>query len=150
MNETITLTATRTDEDGEVVSYEWRRGDEILATTPTFSYTPSTIGTDRLSLTVTDNDGASATDTINIIVKDTNQPPIANAGIDEDTKVNSIVTLIGKGEDVDGIISKYEWKEGNTLLGTNAILKYKPMVEGIHRLTLTVTDDDGAVGSDNG
>jgi len=69
VNETITLTGIGTDTDGTIVSYEWKKGSEVLGASATLEYIPTEVGTDTLTLTVTDDDGATATDTVNIIVQ---------------------------------------------------------------------------------
>ena len=82
-----------------------------------------------------------------------NQPPIANAGPDQtiadsDGNGRESIVLDGSGSsDPEGTIIGYEWKEGPTVIGSGA----SPVVDlsiGTHVITLTVTDDDGAVGSD--
>ena len=79
----------------------------------------------------------------------TNKAPTANAGADKTVTVNETITLSGSGTDTDGTIVSYEWKKGSEVLGTDATLDYIPTVVGTDTLTLTVTDDDGAVGSDS-
>ena len=73
VNQTVTLTGTATDRDGTIVSYEWKKGSEVLGTTATLSYTPTVVGTDTLTLTVTDDDGATASDSVKIIVENNNK-----------------------------------------------------------------------------
>jgi len=68
VNETITITGTATDSDGTIVSYEWTKGSDVLGTEASLSYTPTVVGTDKLTLTVTDDDGATASDSVNIVV----------------------------------------------------------------------------------
>jgi hypothetical protein len=65
-------------------------------------------------LRVTDNKGASSTDTVKITVSDgstpTNQPPIANAGQDQTVGSKANVTLNGSlSSDPDGTIISYKW-----------------------------------------
>ena len=81
-----------------------------------------------------------------------NQPPTANAGADQtvtdaDGSGAEAVTLNGGGSDSDGTVNSYEWKEGVTVLGSAATLNAS-LSAGTHTLVLTVTDDDGAKGSD--
>ena len=68
VNKPITLYGQANDPDGEISEIEWKKGDEVLATTLTLTYTPTEIGVDTLTLTVIDNDGASANDSINLTV----------------------------------------------------------------------------------
>ena len=68
IGKTIKIVATAKDHDGTIVSYEWKQGDTVLATTPILEYTATNIGVNTLTLTVTDDDEAIASDTINILV----------------------------------------------------------------------------------
>ncbi len=68
------LSATAEDKDGDIVKYQWKEGVTILSNKPSFKYKPTTTGNHKLSLTVTDNDDASATDTV--IVSVSNQLPM--------------------------------------------------------------------------
>ena len=70
VNTGIVITGSGKDSDGIIISYEWKKGSIILATTASFKYTPTVVGTDTLTLTVTDNDGAKASDNIKIKVTD--------------------------------------------------------------------------------
>ena len=146
VNQSTTITGSGTDSDGTIASFEWRIGATVLATTASFSYTPTTVGTDTLSLTVIDNDGATSTaDTMNVVVTATpNLPPTANAGINRTTQVNQSITITGSGTDSDGTIASYEWRLGATVLATTASFSYTPTVVGTDTLSLTVTDNDGA------
>ena len=77
-----------------------------------------------------------------------NQPPIADAGIDKSIQVNQTVNIVGIGSDADGTITSYQWKKGDALLANTASFDYTPTTTGIHTLTLTVTDNEGATDSD--
>jgi len=68
VNETVILNGSASDSDGTIVSYEWTKGDEVLGTEVTLSYTPTVEGTDTLTLTVMDDDGNVASDSVNITV----------------------------------------------------------------------------------
>lgn len=71
INSSIILTGTASDSDGMIVSYEWKKGSEVLGTSASLSYTPTASGTDTLTLTVTDDDGATASDSIDITIYET-------------------------------------------------------------------------------
>jgi len=81
-------------------------------------------------------------------------PPVANASADQtvldlDNSGSESVTLNGSASfdpDGGGIVN-YEWKEGAIVLGTGAILNTSLSV-GVHTITLTVTDDEGATAID--
>ena len=113
------------------------------------------VGSHTLTLQVTDDDGASSTDSVLIAVNaKPNAPPSANAGADQavtDSDGNGTqgVTLNGGASfDSDGTIVSYVWREGASTLGTGV----SPTVSfsvGTHTLTLQVTDDDGATATDS-
>jgi thermitase len=56
------------DPDGLVDAYEWREGDAVVATGATPTVTLA-VGTHVLTLGVTDNDGATATDTLVVTIQ---------------------------------------------------------------------------------
>lgn len=87
VNQTITLTGDATDSDGEIVSYEWRRGEDTLSDNKSFNYLPTKIGVDTLTFIVTDDDGDSSKDTIKITVKteeDNSDSNVENNSSDEE------------------------------------------------------------------
>ncbi|MFA6138458.1 MAG: putative Ig domain-containing protein [Sulfurimonas sp.] len=95
-------------------------------------------------------DGHITTSTAEIVVPSSNLPPIANAGADQTVTVGTNVTLNGSGSsDSDGSISSYTWKDGATLLSSDANFSKSDFSEGTHTITLTVTDNSGNSNSDS-
>ncbi len=86
----------------------------------------------------------------------TNQAPTANAGADQSADEGATVNLSATGADSDGTIVSYSWQQesGTTVTITNADMAnasfVAPMVAASENLIfqVTVTDDDGATGSD--
>ncbi len=83
-----------------------------------------------------------------------NQSPIANAGSDQTINVQGdgdtqvLVDLDGSASaDPDGSITNYTWREGVNSIGTGATPTVS-LTAGVHTITLTVTDNDGANGTD--
>ncbi len=68
INTSVKLYGTATDSDGVISSYEWKKGDEVLGNTKNITYIPTELGTDIIILTVIDNDGGVASDTIKLEV----------------------------------------------------------------------------------
>ena len=150
-DEVVTITGTAVDTDGTILRYQWTNGSTILANTATFDFTKSTAGIYTLILTVTDDDNARATDSMDINVTAApvvNQAPTANAGADKSILVDEVVTIVGVGSDSDGTIVSYQWKSGATVLADTASFDFNESTIGIYPLTLTVTDDDNASATD--
>lgn len=129
-----------TDADGSIVSYIWSNG--IINPSDDFVY--QTLGTFTETLTVTDDDGATATDTVVITIVD-NFAPVANAGADITVEVGKLVTLNGSASsDSNGSIVSYAWSNG--LSGATPTTSFA--TAGTFPITLTVTDDQGATATD--
>jgi len=74
----------------------------------------------------------------------TNSPPEANAGADQTVECGSSVQLDGAGSrDADNDSLTYQWRNGETVLGTGAILDVT-LPRGTHTLTLVVSDPSNA------
>ena len=84
----------------------------------------------------------------------TNVAPTARAGSDKSVRANrktglATFTLDGSlSSDPDGTITSYVWQQGSTVVGSTAKVTLQRPV-GTYVFTLTVTDDDGATGSDS-
>ena len=70
INETVTITGEGKTTDSSELSYLWEKGSDTLATTATFSYTPTVVGTDTLRFIVQHNNGSVISDTMNVVVTD--------------------------------------------------------------------------------
>lgn len=142
------------DSDGTIVNYLWRRNLSTISNGP--SATTNFLafsGTSTITLTVTDDDGATAVDTMTVKV---NARPSANAGTDQtltdsDLSGDEVVTLDGSGSsDPDGGITQYQWTDqGNIVLATSATPTANVTLPvGVHTITLTVVDTDLATRTD--
>jgi K319-like protein len=127
------------------------------ANTATPSFTaPTGPATLTFQLTVTDNNGATGTDTVTVNVNaPANIPPTANAGPDQTVNSGATVNLNGTGStDPDGTIASYAWVQtlgpAVTLTGANTATPSFTAPTGPASLTfeLTVTDNQGATGTD--
>ncbi|MCJ8272383.1 MAG: FG-GAP-like repeat-containing protein, partial [Psychrosphaera sp.] len=116
----VTLTGAGTDEDGSIVSYEWVQTDgetvslsDVTSATPSFNSPVVVVDSVSLSfkLTVTDNDGNTANDSVEVVVNSTNSAPVVNAGSDKSVAGNSLVQLDGSSSDSDGTINAYLWTQ---------------------------------------
>jgi lysophospholipase L1-like esterase len=160
----ITLAGTANDSDGTIATHQWTQtgGEEVTlsnanSASPSFT-AEATEATYTFSYTVTDNEGATGTDEVNITVI-INDPPTADAGADQTVSVaasgSQTVTLTGSGTDSNGTISAHQWEQTGgaaslTLTGANtaSVSFTVPGVADTYTFTYTVTDDDGATGTD--
>ena len=133
--------------DGIIISYVWSEGATVLSNSSSFSKSDFTEGTHTITLKVTDDNGLSDTHTITITILDT--APLADAGDDQEVLLDDIVTLdASNSTDSDGTIVSYKWSEGDTLLSASSSFLISDLTEGIHIITLEVTDNDDFIGTD--
>ncbi len=57
------------DSDGSIASYEWKEGSVVLSTAESFTKSDFTVGTHTITLTVTDDDDATAADTVVVTIE---------------------------------------------------------------------------------
>lgn len=131
--------ANSSDPDGTIASYAWDFGDGGTDSGPTASHVYATAGTYTVTLTVTDDDGATASTTRQVTAN--NSPTAAfNETIDDLT-----VSFDGSGSsDPEGAIASYAWNFGDGTTGTGATPSHTYAAGGDYDVTLTVTDQLGA------
>jgi len=135
------------DPDGHILSYFWDFGDGTNSTSVTTEHAYADNGTYTVTLTVTDDDDATATATATKIIS--NRVPTAS--------FTENATAVYTGEiihfnasasfDLDGYIASYFWDFGDGTNTTGVIVEHSYADDGTYRVTLTVTDDDGATAS---
>lgn len=137
------------DPDGSIVGYAWDFGDSSAAdTNAATTHKFTTLGTYTVKLTVTDDEGSTASATITITVTD-NLPPIAKAGPDQKVAPGAMVSFDGGASvDPDGTIVSYDWNFGDsTPNGSGRTVTHVYATAGVYKAKLTVTDNKGATGS---
>jgi|GEM_PF-363050 len=153
-----------TDPDGTIVKYKWAKisgpfSSNILKTDSSKTVVKTLVmGVYRFELTVTDNGGLSAKDTMQIIVDDPkiNQPPIANARPDQTIilPTDSVLLDGNLSFDPDGTITSYKWIKisgpvlSNILNSDSSKTLVKNLVMGVYNFELTVTDNGGLSAKD--
>jgi PKD repeat protein len=135
------------DPDGSIVSYVWGFGDGITATGTEVDHSYIDSGIYIVTLTVTDDDGATglATATKNIL----NRPPVAlfTENATTVTQDEAISFDASESYDRDGAIVGYSWDFGDGTTATGVTVDHVYSEDGNYTVTLTVTDDDGASSS---
>ncbi len=133
-----------TDPDGTIVSYHWDFGDGKTGSGLTVTHKYKVDKTYIVVLTVTDNDGNSASVSYSVAVNPTDTPVAFITFTPEDPKVNETVTFDGRAStDSDGNIISYQWYfgDGNTASGDKVTHAYAE--EGTYKVKLFVTDNSG-------
>lgn len=78
-----------------------------------------------------------------------NNPPVAEAGGPYSGTAGTAVTFDGSdSSDPDGSIVSYEWDFGDGSTSSGATLEHKYSIAGTYTVTLKVTDNNNAVGTD--
>jgi PKD repeat protein len=133
------------DPDGSITSYAWNFGDGGTSTAAAPTHTFPDTGTYAVSLTVTDNNGATNTSTQNVSVVKPNQPPVATMSVN---CTQRSCTFDGtQSSDPDGSIASYAWNFGDGSTATTATASHDYTADGSYTATLTVTDNQGATGT---
>ena len=138
--------STSTDSDGSIVSYAWDFDGDGAATDATTNHSFATPGTYQVSLTVTDDDGASDTATVSVTIDPPNVAPAARATASPTrAEVNTSISFDGStSTDSDGSIVSYAWDFDGDGAATGATTNHSFATPGTYQVSLTVTDDDGA------
>jgi hypothetical protein len=141
------------DADGTIVSYTWSAGGKEIATgASTFAYLA--VGTHIITLTVTDNDGATDTDEVVIVVNPYNNqlPTVTITSPPGGTVFRGPTTvyITASAADADGTVSKVQFYINNMLLGEDfsspyGITSYEITIPGQYELTAKAVDNAGGV-----
>ena len=132
---------------GTIATYTWTFGDNATSdlASPTHTYAATGPTGFTVTLTVTDNEGASdaETQTISVTPAAPVNPP--SAGFTHTCKLVDC-TFVSTGNDVaPGTIAKYAWTfgDGGTAAVNNPSHTYNVSARTQFTVTLTVTDNDG-------
>ena len=140
------------DVDGEVVSFSWDQlsGDNVYIVSPDSAVAQFIMPDDGfvdIKLTIVDNEGKPATDTVSYFV---NQPPTAHAGGDIEAGYSVVVLLDGSGStDENSDITSYLWEQlsGEILslysYDQQVATIYTPETNTSLSFSLTVFDEQG-------
>ncbi len=145
------LSGSGSTDDGSISSYLWNFGDNKTATGASPGHTYDAEGTYTVTLTVTDNQGATDVATASVHPTEPgppppNQDPVAH--ITGTTCTGLTCPFSGGTSSDDGSIVSYAWDFGDTETGTTANGNHTYDAADTYLVTLTVTDDEGATDTD--
>jgi PKD repeat protein len=136
--------SSSSDSDGTVTGHAWTFGDGATASGANSTHTYATAGMYTITLTVTDDDGATHQTSRQVIVSTPppNQPP--TAAFTTPTEGLTVNPDGSGSSDTDGTITGYAWTFGDGGTATGVSPSHSYAAAGTYPVTLTVTDDDGA------
>jgi PKD repeat protein len=131
------------DPDGSITGYLWDFGDGGTSTAANPTHTYASEGDYTVTLTVTDNDELTGTDTSPCNVAPAPEPPVAFANGPYEVTVGSAVSFSSAGStDADGTIVAYSWDFGDGSTSTEPNPSHTYAATGDYTVSLTVTDND--------
>lgn len=163
--ETTDLSITATDSDGSIASIAWRVNDSTTLTGSSVS-AALTDGSNTVVVTVTDNEGATASQTLAITVtKPANRLPMFSGYDprslvpDSDLMPGETISLSAGAADVDGVITSIEISvDGSVTSAYSSSINQNyggikgftfikvsglRLSDGVHTLSLTLIDNEG-------
>ena len=142
---TASFTDSSSDSDGTIASRSWNFGDGSTSTATNPSHTYAAAATYNVTLTVTDNGGA--TNSVTKAVTATapvDAPPVANFTF---TTSGLTATFTAGSSDSDGTIASHSWNFGDSGTSTATNPSHAYAAAGTYSVTETVIDNLGASGS---
>ena len=147
-SDTVTFNASAsTDPDGTIVSYYWTFGDGTNTTGMVTTYAYASNGAYTATLKVTDNDTLTNTTAQNVTVLD--RAPVASFtnSLSSAPTGTAISFNASSSYDPDGTIVSHYWTFGDGTNSTGVTASHSYFDNGTYTVTLTVTDDDGSMGT---
>jgi PKD repeat protein len=127
------------DYDGTIVSYHWTFGDGTVGSGATVVHMYATPGIYPVTLTVTDNEGASAGPIARTALAST--PPIASFTF-TCTELACVFDA-SASTDPDGTVASYQWAFGDNARGSGPLVSHTYPVPGTFNVQLIVLDNLG-------
>lgn len=158
VNGIVTISASSSDDYG-VDRVEFKVDNVLVGTDTAAPYeaawdsSTAPDGTYLITALAYDTIGQLSSSTVSVKSENVNDPPVANAGPDQNVTDNNgnnseVVLLNGTASsDPEGAIASYEWREAGVLIGTGATTSVA-FVVGAHNITLTVIDGGGLSAND--
>lgn len=131
------------DSDGTIANYHWDFGDGATGDGANVNHTYVSAGAYNVTLTVTDDDGATGTAMTSVLV---NAPPVAAIFPVATITLGQATVFDGSASsDPDGIIATYNWDFGDGSIGNGITTNHVYTAPGTYQVALTVTDNNSAL-----
>jgi len=157
--QSVILLGSGSNSNGGTLNYSWTCGAGSLSNyniaQPTYTAPyVSQNTTYSCSLTVTNNQGVSASDAMNVNVTNQSSTPVANAGPDLTVDPNQSVVLLGSGYNQNGGSVNFSWFCNGGFLSNSGIAQPTFYASNLYQntsvvCTLTVTNSSGISNSDS-
>lgn len=136
--------AGSSDDDGEIILYEWNFGDGEAGKGESVSHTYREPGTYTVGLRVTDDSGSISDKDEDQLTVTINDLPVADSGPDIVAAPGEEILFDGsRSLDPDGSIERYEWDFRDGVFGSGRQVTHAFEKPGTYFVQLKVTDDTG-------
>ena len=153
--ETVTVSASTTDADGDPLTYSWNALGEIEGAGTSVQWTVPNVVTEGdvpISVQISDGQGGITSGSVTIRVTPTtggNRPPVivnGPTGNPSTVAPNQAANLIVEATDPDGDTLTYSWTAtGGMITGESASVSWvAPADEGTYQIEVTVSDGEGS------
>lgn len=148
--ESVKFASRSQDPDGRIAEYRWKFGDGAKDWGKETSHPYDRRGEYSVTLTVTDEDGASDSKTKKVEVHQPNEPPNSDFTYSP-TSVGpgEIVGFDSQATDPDGYVSSWQWEFGDGSESSDRSPEHQYEESGTYTVSLTVKDQAGASDSES-
>ena len=145
-SDTLTFYDQSLDFDGTIAAWRWEFGNGATSAVQTPTYRYDEAGTYEVTLTVTDDEGATGNATQEIIVgASVNVAPVANFTFAPALpQINQDIQFTDQSTDADDNLVDWGWDFGDGATSAQRNPTHAYATIGTYTVTLTVTDDEGA------
>ena len=152
----ITINAAAKDTNGTITKVDFYNGATLLGTDATspysFAWTNVAAGSYSITAKATDNNGATTTSSVVAVTVAANVPPTVSLNSPPGGTTftaPATIPLSANAVDIDGSITKVDFYNGATLLGTDTTAPHSfnwvNVAAGSYNITAKATDNNGGV-----